>query len=538
MPRVRRRVLSNLDAPPDRIVAIACADLGLTAPDEAEDMVLTGHAPDEPSGRLQLRVVVPATADGPTAVEMSTTLHVPYFQIVFIPVLWLMLRRYALYTVRRIEAALGEAVAPEPPKIGRLLGPARFDDRQVNLLATAAAIGAIVSFGAALSGQFADPIARSFHASDASLTTALAVTRLGALVALVASALSDRQGRRRLLAVCFIGVCVGNLGGALSPNIEVFAGAQLLTRAFVNATIVIAGVAVVEDAPEGARAYAATLFALASGAGYGLSVVLLPVADVTPWAWRLVFGLSAATIVLLPVLMRTLPETRRYVALRARTQARAQLREVVDRAHRNRFVLLAGVAFLTSIFSAPSAQLTNRYLIQVHGFDNTTVALLKATTNGLPGLIGVVVGGYLAERKGRRPVAAIALGLGSLLQIAFFLVGGAWLWILSGASIVAAGAATLTIGTMDAELFPTEIRGTSNGLLLVCGVVGSVVGLVVAGQLADPLGGLGRALALCGLAPFLAAVFLVPRLPEAAHRELDELSPSEFLTFHPPPLPD
>jgi hypothetical protein len=52
---------------------------------------------------------------------------------------------------------------------------------------------------------------------------------------------------------------------------------------------------------------------------------------------------------------------------------------------------------------------------------------------------------------------------------------------------------------------------------------------VTAGQLADPVGGLGRALALCGIAPFVAAIFLVPRLPEAAHRELDELSPSELL---------
>lgn len=538
MPRVRRRVLSNLDAPPERIIRIACTDLGLIETSEGATTVLTGHAPEEPSGRLHLRVVLPDTADGPTAIEMSTELHVPYFQIVFIPVLWVMLRRYALYTVRRIEAALSEDTVPEPPRIGRLLGPAGFDDRQVALLATAAAIGAIVSFGAALSGQFSDPIAKSFHASDAALSTALAVTRMGALVALVASALSDRRGRRRLLALSFIGVCIGNLGGALAPNIEIFAGAQLLTRAFVNAAIIIAGVAVVEDAPEGARAYAATLFALASGAGYALSVVLLPVADLQPWAWRCVFGLSAATIVLLPILMRTLPETRRYVALRARTDARAHLREVVDRAHRNRFLLLAGVAFLTSIFSAPSAQLTNRYLINVRGFDNTTVALLKATTNGLPGLIGVVVGGYLAERRGRRPVAAIALGLGSLLQIAFFLVGGVWLWALSAASIVCAGSAALAIGTLDAELFPTEIRGTSNGLLLVCGVVGSVVGLVAAGQLADPVGGLGRALALCGIAPFLAAIFLVPRLPEAAHRELDELSPSELLGAHPPPLPD
>ena len=48
-----------------------------------------------------------------------------------------------------------------------------------------------------------------------------------------------------------------------------------------------------------------------------------------------------------------------------------------------------------------------------------------------------------------------------------------------------------------------------------------------AGWLAGPLGGLGRAIALCGIAPLLAAIVLVPRLPESAHRDLDEVSPSE-----------
>jgi hypothetical protein len=54
-----------------------------------------------------------------------------------------------------------------------------------------------------------------------------------------------------------------------------------------------------------------------------------------------------------------------------------------------------------------------------------------------------------------------------------------------------------------------------------------VVGLVLAGQLSDPLGGLGYAIALCGIAPIIAAIFLVPRLPESGGQKLDDVSPSE-----------
>jgi MFS family permease len=80
---------------------------------------------------------------------------------------------------------------------------------------------------------------------------------------------------------------------------------------------------------------------------------------------------------------------------------------------------------------------------------------------------------------------------------------------------------------MDAELFPTEVRGTSNAFLLIASVLGSVVGLVVAGQLSDSIGGLGKAIALCGIAPILAAIFLIPRLPETSGHALDDVSPSE-----------
>jgi MFS family permease len=110
----------------------------------------------------------------------------------------------------------------------------------------------------------------------------------------------------------------------------------------------------------------------------------------------------------------------------------------------------------------------------------------------------------------------------------FFLVDGPSLWVASAVAIVFAGGATIALGTLDAELFPTEVRSTGNALLLVCGVTGSVVGLLLAGLLSDEVGGLGPAIAICGLAPLLAAIFIIPRLPEAAHRKLDDVSPSEM----------
>jgi MFS family permease len=99
------------------------------------------------------------------------------------------------------------------------------------------------------------------------------------------------------------------------------------------------------------------------------------------------------------------------------------------------------------------------------------------------------------------------------------------LWIANTASAIASAAGGVALGTVQAEMFPTEVRGTSNALLLVAGVVGSAIGLIGAGVLSDPIG-LGHALALCGIGALLAAAFLLPRLPESARRSLDDVSPT------------
>jgi predicted MFS family arabinose efflux permease len=185
------------------------------------------------------------------------------------------------------------------------------------------------------------------------------------------------------------------------------------------------------------------------------------------------------------------------------------------------------VAFLTNLFAAPSSQLTNRYLTRVHHYSNADVAALRAVTAGVPGFVGVVLAGRLAETRGRRRVSIVGLVLASVAQMAFFVCGGALLWLTSTVAIVAGASAALTLGALDVELFPTEARGTSNGFLLVAGVAGSAAGLLVATILADPLGGLGPGIAVCGLAPLLAALLFLPRLPEPAARSLDDISPSE-----------
>ena len=125
----------------------------------------------------------------------------------------------------------------------------------------------------------------------------------------------------------------------------------------------------------------------------------------------------------------------------------------------------------------------NKYLTDVRGFSNTGIALFRTVTTALPGLFGLAVGGRLAEARGRRTRRRDrARRSRPATQMVFFLDGrrrcsGSWRRRRSSL----AGAGGIALGTLDAELFPTEVRSTSNALLDVIGVLGSALGLLLAG---------------------------------------------------------
>ncbi|MET0420914.1 MAG: MFS transporter [Acidimicrobiia bacterium] len=522
----------EVDASPAITLAALGRMVDLTADPAADGDTFDAPFPAVPFEDTSLTVHATPRDDGThTALQLTATtpVDVPFFGW-FVSFQARVAARTALrHLARRVQADVAGRDQPPPPRRWPIVPPVAFTNTQAARLAALATAALIANFCGTLLTQNGDAVTTAFHESDAALGAALAIVRVGVLVSLVVVALADRLGRRRLVLVALVGACAMNAVAAVAPSFEVFTGAQLLTRAFVNAALVIAAIAVVEEAPEGARAFATAMFGLALGVGVGLSVLLLPLADLGSWGWRLSFLVSAAAVVFVPVVARNLHETRRFDALRERSAPRPRTRELFHRAYRARFLLLGLAAFLTNLFGAPSSQLTNRYLTNAHDFSNSSVALFRAVTLGLPGLIGVLLAGRLAESRGRRPVAIIGLVVATAFQMAFFLAGNdVILWVAPTIAIVAAACGGLALATLDAELFPTEVRGTSNGFLLVAGVAGSPGGLVVATQGRDPKGGLGPAHALCGIASLTAAIFVVPRLPETASRDLDDVSPTEL----------
>ena len=433
MPHVRRSVLVTIDAPADAVRAALEAEVALTPSD---DGTLSGPFTTVPFADTTLIARLDPLPNGSTAAQPRSTsrptgtTRCPSSAGSSASKLGSRPGAPSSISPPRVRARVDGSDPPPPPRRWPIVPPVPFTTEQAARLAALAFVALVANFCGGLLTQNGDAVTDTFHQSDEALGLALAIARIGVLVSLVVIALADRLGRRKLILFSLAGACVANAVAGLAPSFEVFTGAQLFTRAFVNACLVVAGIAAVEEAPEGARAFATAMYALALGVGIALGVIFLPFADLGNYGWRISFLVSAGALFFLPFIGRQLRETQRYTTLVGQTVQRGRLREVFASTYRARFLLLGLVAFVTNVFIAPSSQLTNRYLTRAHDFSNSDVAGFRTVTAGLPGLIGVLLAGRLAESRGRRPVAIVGLLVATAFQMVFFVASDdALLWV-------------------------------------------------------------------------------------------------------------
>src|SRR5213078_3283002 len=189
MPRVPRSSPLRLVASIDAVRAAAIERLGAQTNDEEHLQIAAG---DGLSSNLTLRL----RSDGRfTAVETTSDgePHIPFFAWFFRPLFAIERRRIANHAIAVLRAAVEDAPEPRPPKGVWGLPPVAFQAEQVAFLATCSAAVAVVAVSNALFSQFAGPIGDTFHVSDARFGVLVAITRLGAIIALFATAIADRR---------------------------------------------------------------------------------------------------------------------------------------------------------------------------------------------------------------------------------------------------------------------------------------------------------------------------------------------------------
>lgn len=412
--------------------------------------------------------------------------------------------------------------------------PDALDVRAATVLSMLCVFAAVAGYLGTIITQTLTYAAGEFDSSTAQQGALLATVRVGVILSLAVVALADRRGRRRVLVASTIGACVLTAIGALSPGLVWLGTAQTFARALSTVVALLVTIIAVEEMPAGSRAFAVSVLTMTAALGAGLCVANLVYVDIAVGAWRVAYVLPLLAIIPVVRLARRLPETRRFETRRLDAidrRAGSASAKGTTRFPWRRFVMLSVGGFLWSFFLAPAAQFLNEFLRTERGFSGTLIAVFVLATN-TPGGIGIVVGGRLADRRGRRIVGAVGIVGGVAFTVVSYLSWGWPLWVCSILAAVIGAIAVPALAVYGPELFPTGQRGTANGGLQVVSVAGSSAGLLLVGWLSDRVGGLGQAMAIASIAPALLVIVVLVWFPETARRELEDLNP-----FDRPPDP-
>ena len=134
------------------------------------------------------------------------------------------------------------------------------------------------------------------------------------------------------------------------------------------------------------------------------------------------------------------------------------------RLDRRRFGVLATVALLVNLFVAPASFFQNGYLKDVRGYSATLIAIFTIAT-ATPAGIGLIIGGRLADIRGRKRLIAAGLPAATAFGVLSFAVGGPVMWLSVFLAGTLGGITYPAIAVYRAELFPTGNRGRAAGML-------------------------------------------------------------------------
>ena len=502
----------SLDDPATQRVRTARADLvdevAVTAANDPVSVdAVTGAAPivaafDQRHGPFTEYRRTLCESDGQLHERIDYRLRVPWFGVLFVlPMRWTLRHRPA-----------NDDHQPWWSPRGRL------DARQVLVLGLLGAASVVAGYLNTLFTQTSTFAAKDFGIDKHGLAVAGTVVRLGIVFALPLTLAADRIGRRKaMLIAAWTAPVIGTLG-ALAPNFAVLTATQAVSRPLGLALDILVAVVAAEEMSRDGRAYAVSVLAMAAGFGAGLCVMALPLADLGPGGWRYVYVVPIVFLVIALDLLRRLPETARF-----EHTIETNTRNV--RPQRSRFVLLAVVALIANIFVAPASFFQNNYLETVRHFSASRISLFTLATQ-TPAGVGLLIGGRLADARGRRFLGAAALLGGTALAVVSFAVGGWGMWASAFVGGTIAGAGYPALFVYRTELFPTGSRSWVGGVLTATALVGGSAGLLGAGQLLDHHS-YGSVMGGLALAEVVVAILVLTRYPETAHRELEELNPED-----------
>ena len=361
--------------------------------------------------------------------------------------------------------------------------------------------------------------ADDFGRTDSAIGVGAAITRWGVIIVPPIALFADRIGRRTMLVAAAWAAPLSAASGALAPNFEWLVVSQSLARPLALVINVLILVILTEEMSRETRARSVGLVAIASSVGAGVAVAALPLADTSDAGWRWLYLLSLIWLPVAFVLQRQLRETQRFTRVHTFTDSMP-----VARVSRSRLFTQILAAFLISVFIASASVYFVNYLRDERNYNALMVSIFTIVT-AMPAGFGLIIGGRIADRRGRRQVGAFSLAIGTLLVVVAFATAGPAMWISQLVGGFFLGISFPALGVYRGEMFPTAHRSAGAATVTACGLIGGSLGLIAAGQLLARGWSYGEVMATLALAPILVMVLVLTKFPETVHRELEDITP-------------
>lgn len=344
--------------------------------------------------------------------------------------------------------------------------------------------------------------------------------------------LADRYGRVRMAALMIILFSIGSFTLGFTGAPWQFMTVRFITGLGLGAEYTICMMLMSEYT--GAKRRGLTMGTLMASYSLGyLSAALLSGGIIPNHGWRWMYWIAILPVLLALYIRRTIPEPvgwrNRQAANRSGSVPKSEQNQWKllwrNRTARKLFLIWTVVAiFLQFGYYGVNTWLPS-YVAGDLGVDFTSMTVYVSGTYAA-GLISRLLGGWLADRLGRRLVFSIGSFVTAALLpviylyqnpqniVVFLLILGfmyGWPYAVNGAYMN--------------ESFPTELRGTATGAAYNIGRIGALLAPLVIGIIADSFS-VGLGLAALGIgyltAGFIAFFFIRDQIFDPSRAETDE----------------
>lgn len=327
--------------------------------------------------------------------------------------------------------------------------------------------------------------------------------------------LGDQIGRVRAFAGTFLLYAVFTLAASFVKSWQLLVACRLLAGFGVGGTLVVSAVLVAEVWPDRTRAVALGVLAV----GFPIGIMSAGIVNYLVADWRTAFLLSAVPLGLALLAALVLREPGRTLSAAAAGTAdpvgAGRFVQLFRPPHRATFLVGATIfgSMLVGIWAVFSWLPTwAQSLIGMDQDGQQQRGLLMMLLGG-GGIIGGIVGGFLANALGRRRSLLIAFAGAFAASFLLFKTNDAFSSIIYAETAFLAVFFGISQGILTAyvpELFPAAIRSTATGVCFNAGRVVTAGAVFFVGVLVPVLGGYGNAVFVFSLTyvlGFVAALF-------------------------------